>query len=64
MAHVIKCINCCKTLKEEGDEGKGFNREYRVYSNMWNCKIEADKYRIIECLECGHICKGSTIPPV
>jgi hypothetical protein len=41
------------TLKEEGDESKTAPGEYRVYSNKWNCKNDADTFRVLRCLNCG-----------
>jgi len=53
MACKLKCPNCLKVLREEGDEGKQ-GGEYRVYDSLWNGASEAGKYRLIKCLECGH----------
>jgi len=55
MACILKCPNCGKTLKEEGDGMKSNPREYRVYDNLANSHREAGSRRRIECLDCGHM---------
>lgn len=54
MAHKLKCPNCEKYLREEGDEGKSGD-EYRVYESLPNCKYAGAAFRRIECLACGHM---------
>jgi hypothetical protein len=54
MACKLKCPECLKVLREEGDEGKK-GGEYRVYDSLWNSKSEAGTYRLIKCLECEYI---------
>ena len=46
MASKMECPSCNKMLKEEGDEGKSSQGEYKV--------IESG-VRQLECLECGFI---------
>jgi hypothetical protein len=53
MACKLYCTKCKMTLKEEGDESKTAPGEYRVYSNKWNCKNDADTFRVLRCLNCG-----------
>jgi len=53
MAVKIKCSNCKKILKEEGDEMKKAQGHYRVYENLWNSVQDAGSRRLILCLECG-----------
>ena len=54
MAAKLKCPFCGIVLKEEGDEAKEARGEYRVYDSLWNCKHDAGKFRVIECLNCSH----------
>ena len=55
MACLLKCPNCGKTLKEEGDEVKSTRFSYRVYDNLSNSKLREGSRRRIECLSCGHM---------
>jgi ribosomal protein S27E len=54
MAAKLKCPSCKSVLKEEGDEAKEGQGEYRVYDSRWNGKHDAGEFRIIECLNCNH----------
>jgi hypothetical protein len=60
MACKLKCPNCGKVLKEEGDEMKLSQGEYRVYDSIWNSKCENGTHRLILCLFCGHTGKVDT----
>jgi len=55
MACKLRCPKCKKMLKEEGDEMKSSNGEYRVYDNLANSKLDAGSYRLILCLECDRV---------
>jgi hypothetical protein len=41
-------------LKEEGDDMKQANGEYRVYDSLWNSKHESGAFRLVRCLKCKH----------
>lgn len=53
MAAKLECPKCKKILKEEGDEMKEAQGEYRVYESCWNSKHAKGAHRIIKCLECN-----------
>ena len=55
MAAKCQCPKCKKMLKEEGDQGKQAQGEYRVYDNLGNSAVAAGKHRIVECLACGYM---------
>lgn len=55
MASKLRCPNCRKMLKEEGDQLKSANGEYRVYDNLANSKNIAGRFRLVGCLECWYI---------
>ncbi len=53
MAAKLKCPKCDLILKEEGDEMKEAQGEYRVYDNLSNSVHKGDKFRVILCLSCN-----------
>ena len=53
MSCKLKCPQCKKALKEEGDGTKRSGGEYRVYDSLWNSKQIKSTFRLIKCLECG-----------
>ena len=53
MAAKLQCPKCNNVLKEEGDEMKEAQGEYRVYDSLWNSKHDAGKFRVILCLLCN-----------
>lgn len=60
MAANLKCPNCGRILREEGDESKRQTgadapREYRVYDSAGNSKSMPGQYRLIVCLCCYHV---------
>jgi len=55
MACKLRCPECKTMLKEEGDEMKKANGEYRVYDSLWNSKHEAGAFRLLRCLKCKHM---------
>ena len=57
MAAKLKCNHCGKMLKEEGDEMKLAEGEYRVYENLWNGHYKKGRFRLILCLKCHKIIK-------
>lgn len=52
MAHKLRCPNCGLMLKEEGDEMKESQGEYRVYESLWNSKHDDGAHRGVLCLAC------------
>jgi hypothetical protein len=51
MACKMWCPQCKKVLKEEGDESKEAQGEYRVYNSDKGLK----NYRVLKCLLCGYV---------
>ena len=52
MACKLNCPKCGKMLKEEGDEMKRSEGEYRVYDSAGNSKQPNGKFRGLKCLAC------------
>ena len=63
MAAKLECPKCKKILKEEGDEMKEAQGEYRVYKSCWNSKHAEGTHRMVKCLECNKYSEMSELRP-
>ena len=53
MATKLQCPKCNLVLKEEGDEMKESQGDYRVYDSVCNSRHKGGKFRVILCLSCN-----------